>query len=356
MIPEMFDDPHSFARSVALAETAAAPARGVVPDDLGALSPRGGRSAVALSVVVPCYNEEAVIDALLARLEPVCEAAAPGSYEIVLVNDGSHDGTWAAIGAHAARSPHIVGIDLSRNHGHQLALTAGLSLCRGNHVLVIDADLQDPPELLPEMLALAGQGYDVVYGQRIDREGETWFKKSSASLFYRLLERLIDIPIPRDTGDFRLMSRAVVDAFNRMPERHRFVRGMVSWLGFRQVALPYVREARFAGETHYPLARMVGLAVDAVTGFSIKPLRMASIFGAVCGTIGLGLVVWALWAWLEGRTVSGWTSMIAVTLVLGSAQLMILGVFGEYLGRMYIETKNRPAWIVREITGRPPHD
>jgi dolichol-phosphate mannosyltransferase len=196
-----------------------------------------------------------VIDALLARLEPVCEAAAPGSYEIVLVNDGSHDGTWAAIGAHAARSPHIVGIDLSRNHGHQLALTAGLSLCRGNHVLVIDADLQDPPELLPEMLALAGQGYDVVYGQRIDREGETWFKKSSASLFYRLLERLIDIPIPRDTGDFRLMSRAVVDAFNRMPERHRFVRGMVSWLGFRQVALPYVREARFAGK---PITRWPG--------------------------------------------------------------------------------------------------
>ena len=313
----------------------------------------GANTVPALSVVIPCYNEEPVLDALIARLEPVCRAVAPGSYEIVLVNDGSRDGTWDAIMRHAARSAHVVGVDLSRNHGHQLALTAGLSLSRGEHVLVIDADLQDPPELLPEMLALAAQGNDVVYGQRIERHGETWFKKTSASLFYRLLERLIDIPIPRDTGDFRLMSRRVVDAFIAMPERHRFVRGMVSWLGFRQVALPYARDARFAGETHYPLGRMIALAIDAVTGFSIKPLRIASFCGAICAVAGLSLLCWALGAWITGHTVSGWTSMMAVILVLGSAQLLMLGVFGEYLGRMYIETKNRPAWIVREVVARP---
>lgn len=343
----MYEDPRRFAHGLPL-PAGLVTASGLLPADHGALA---HPVPVALSVVVPCFNEEPVIDALITRLEPVCEAVAPGDWEIVLVNDGSRDGTWARIAAQSRRSARIVGIDLSRNHGHQLALTAGLALCRGAHVLVIDADLQDPPELLPAMMALARQGHDVVYGQRTAREGETWFKRSSASLFYRLLERLIDVPIPRDTGDFRLMSRAVVDAFNRMPERHRFVRGMVGWLGYRQVALPYVREARFAGETHYPLGKMIALAIDAVTGFSIKPLRIASVCGALGAMAGLTLLGWALIAWLIGHTVSGWTSMIAVTLLLGSAQLLMLGVFGEYLGRMYIETKNRPAWIVREITG-----
>jgi dolichol-phosphate mannosyltransferase len=307
---------------------------------------------VGLSVVVPCYNEALVIDALLARLEPICEQVSPGDYEIVLVNDGSKDGTWQCIERHAARSPHVLGVDLARNHGHQLALTCGLQICRGDLVLVIDADLQDPPELLPEMVRLAREGYDVVYGQRTERAGETLFKTASASLFYRVLEKLIDIPIPRDAGDFRLMSRRVVEVLNAMPERFRFIRGMVSWVGFRQIALPYQRDARFAGETHYPLHKMLALAADAVTSFSIKPLRIASICGALSGLAGFAMLAWVLIAWLANGTVSGWTSMIAATLILGSMQLIVLGVIGEYLGRMYIETKGRPMYIIRQVLQR----
>lgn len=315
----------------------------------GPLAPWRAPGRVGLSVVVPCYNEEAVIDALLARLVPICEAASPGDYEILLVNDGSSDMTWPIIAAHAARSPHIVGVDLARNHGHQLALTCGLQVCRGERVLVIDADLQDPPELLPEMMQLADEGFDVVYGQRTEREGETLFKRTSASLFYRMLERLIDIPIPRDTGDFRLMTRPVVDALNAMPERFRFVRGMVSWVGFRQTPIPYKRDARFAGETHYPLRKMVELAFDAVTSFSVKPLRIASIGGVLAGIAGFATLCWVLAVWMMHGTIHGWTSMIGVTLILGSIQLIVLGVFGEYLGRMYIEAKGRPMFIVREV-------
>ncbi|MCW1383299.1 glycosyltransferase family 2 protein [Novosphingobium sp. KCTC 2891] len=315
----------------------------------GAVAPWRKPGRVGLSVVIPCYNEAPVIDALLARLEPVCEAASPGDYEIVLVNDGSTDGTWSLIDAHAARSAHVVGVDLARNHGHQLALTCGLQVCRGDLVLVIDADLQDPPELLPQMMRLVREGYDVVYGQRVAREGETLFKKASAALFYRVLEKMIDIAIPRDAGDFRLMTRPVVDALNAMPERFRFVRGMVSWVGFRQVAIPYHREARFAGETHYPLSKMLALAFDAVTSFSVKPLRMASLCGVLFGMAGLALLGWVLAVWLQHGTVSGWTSMIGVSLIMGSVQLIVLGVFGEYLGRMYIETKGRPMYIVREV-------
>ncbi|NML94401.1 glycosyltransferase family 2 protein [Novosphingobium olei] len=315
----------------------------------GALNPWRKPGRVGLSVVIPCYNEAPVIDALMARLMPVCEAASPGDYEIVLVNDGSSDATWALITAHAARSAHVVGVDLARNHGHQLALTCGLQVCRGERVLVIDADLQDPPELLPEMMRLADEGADVVYGQRVVREGETMFKKATAAAFYRVLERLIDIDIPRDAGDFRLMTRPVVDTLNAMPERFRFVRGMVGWVGFRQVALPYKRDARFAGETHYPLRKMLALAFDAVTSFSVKPLRIASLFGALAGLAGFVMLGWVLSVWLTSGTVHGWTSMIAVVLILGSVQLLVLGVFGEYIGRMYIETKGRPMFVVRQV-------
>lgn len=309
------------------------------------------RVRTGLSVVVPCFNEVEVIDALLGRLVPICQEVCPDDYEIVLVNDGSSDGTWAAIERHAARSPRIVGIDLARNHGHQLALTAGLQLCSGELVFVIDADLQDPPELLPQMVWMVKQGHDVVYGQRIAREGETLFKRSTAAVFYRVLEKMIDIPIPRDTGDFRLMTRAVVDVLNAMPERFRFVRGMVSWAGFRQCAIQYRREARFAGETHYPVGKMLALAFDGITSFSIKPLRFASFLGFVCALAGFGVLGWVLLAYLTHGTVSGWTSMIAVTLILGSVQLIMMGIFGEYMGRMYIETKNRPIYVIRQITG-----
>jgi dolichol-phosphate mannosyltransferase len=312
--------------------------------------PERSDHCIGLSVVVPCYNEEAVLDALIARLVPVCEAF-PGDYEIVLVNDGSSDRTWSLISVHSQNSAHVVGVDLARNHGHQLALTAGLQVCRGNLVLVIDADLQDPPELFPQMLKKLNDGYDVVYGQRTFRRGETVFKRATAAGFYRLLEKLNDISIPRDTGDFRLMTRRVVEQLNAMPERYRFIRGMVSWVGFNQTAIPYERDERFAGDSHYPLRRMLGLALDAVTSFSTFPLRLASHLGVAFGMLGLGVLGWVLLTYLNNGTVAGWTSMIAVVLIIGSVQLLILGVFGEYLGRMYIETKQRPLFIIREIRG-----
>ena len=306
-------------------------------------------AAKALSVVVPCFNEEPVIDTLVARLAAVCTPLYADDYEILLVNDGSSDGTWPAICAAVEADRRVVGIDLARNHGHQLALTAGLSLCRGDLVLVIDADLQDPPELLPQMLAKVAQGFDVVYGVRSQRKGETLFKRVSAAAFYRLLGKMIDIPIPQDTGDFRLMTRRVVDQINAMPERFRFIRGMVSWIGFNQTGVSYERDERLAGESHYPLRRMIAFAIDGITGFSTVPLRLASHLGMAFGAMGLAMLVWVMTAWLRHGTVTGWASTMAIILVLGSAQLLILGVMGEYLGRMYMESKNRPLFILRQI-------
>ncbi|MDE8651512.1 glycosyltransferase family 2 protein [Novosphingobium sp. H3SJ31-1] len=306
----------------------------------------------ALSVVVPCYNEEAVLDTLEARLAAVCAAQFGDSYEILLVNDGSRDRTWNVICALAERNPRVVGLDLSRNHGHQLAVTAGLHLSRGDLVLIIDADLQDPPELLSRMVARIAEGYDVVYGKRTHRHGESAFKRGTASLFYKLLNRLADHEIPLDTGDFRLMTRRVVDQLNAMPEHFRFIRGMVSWIGFNQTAIEYERDPRLAGETHYPLYRMIRLALDAITSFSTLPLRIASHLGVFMGVVGFGLLVWALASWLADGTMAGWTSMIAVMLIMGSLQLIILGVFGDYLGRLYIENKRRPLFILREVRGQ----
>ena len=306
-----------------------------------------------LSVVVPVYNEEAGLDALIARTVPVCEAAFGANFEIILVDDGSTDRSWSIIACHADASPNVVGIKLSRNYGHQLALTAGLKLARGDYVFVLDADLQDPPELLPRMLEKAREGYDVVYGQRIARAGETVFKRTTANLFYRLLSRMVDVSIPRDTGDFRLMTHRVVAHFNAMPERFRFVRGMVGWLGFRQVAIQYERDRRFAGETHYPLRKMVRFAADAITSFSIIPLRFASLLGMGFGLAGLCALVWVGMSWISGGTVLGWASITALILILGSVQLLMLGIFGEYLGRMYMESKQRPLYLVDEVYRQP---
>jgi len=311
--------------------------------------PRTGAVQRELSVVVPVFNEEPGLDALLARTIPVCEAAFGASFEIILVDDGSTDRSWPIIAGHADASPNIVGVKLSRNYGHQLALTAGLKLARGDYVFVLDADLQDPPELLPRMLEKAREGFDVVYGQRIARAGETVFKRTSASLFYRLLSSLVDVTIPRDTGDFRLMTRRVVAHFNAMPERFRFVRGMVGWLGFRQIAVEYERDPRFAGETHYPFRKMLRFAVDAITSFSTIPLRFASLLGMGFGLAGLLALVWVGISWLSGGAVLGWTSIAALILIIGSMQLLMLGIFGEYLGRMYMESKQRPLYLVDEV-------
>ena len=217
--------------------------------------------------------------------------------------------------------------------------------------MVLDADLQDPPELLPEMLKIMDSGADVVYGQRIKREGETAFKKLTAFGFYRVLNRLVDVEIPRDTGDFRLMSRKALEILQSMPEQHRFIRGMVSWIGLKQVAIPYERSARFAGVTKYPLSKMLKFAIDAITGFSIRPLRMASYFGVLFGLMTLLLLVYVIINYFTGQQVHGWTSLAVIVLGIGSVQLLVAGVIGEYLGRLYMEAKKRPLFIVREVVG-----
>ena len=306
-----------------------------------------------LSVVVPCYNEAEGIGELHRRVTAACRVEVGAEYELILVDDGSRDETWARIAALAQSDPAVTGVRLSRNHGHQLALTAGLHVCRGERILIIDADLQDPPELLGTMMELMDGGADVVYGTRTARDGETWFKKGTAALFYRLLDRLVDIDIPKDTGDFRLMSRRALEVLNAMPEQHRFIRGMVSWIGLRQVPLAYDRQARLAGTTKYPLSKMIRFALDAITSFSIKPLRAASYIGfgfALCALLALA---YALYSWAQHRVVPGWTSVMVVTLVLGSTQLLILGVLGEYLGRLYMETKQRPLFVVDSIARHP---
>jgi dolichol-phosphate mannosyltransferase len=311
--------------------------------------PQTAPGSLALSIVVPIYNEEDGLDVMVARVTAAAQACAGGGYELILVNDGSKDTSWAKICAHADRDPRIVAINLARNHGHQLALTAGLHHVRGELIFVLDADLQDPPELLAPMLAKLREGHDVVYGQRVKRHGETAFKRGTAALFYRMLDRVVDTHIPPDTGDFRLMTRRVVEQLNAMPERYRFIRGLVSFVGFSQVPFPYERDPRFAGETKYPLRKMVALAVDAVTSFSVVPLRFASHLGMLFGLAGLASLVGILWVWLAGGTVQGWASLAALILIMGSVQLLVLGVFGEYLGRMYMEGKHRPLFIVAEV-------
>jgi polyisoprenyl-phosphate glycosyltransferase len=306
-----------------------------------------------LSIVVPCFDEEACLPVLHERLTVAARAAVGEDYEIVLVNDGSRDRTWAIMSDLAAADSRLVAINLSRNHGHQLALTAGLDLCRGEVVLVIDADLQDPPELLSEMLAtMRRENADVVYGVRKSRAGETAFKRATAHGFYRLLSRATEVNIPVDAGDFRLMSRRALDALLAMPEQARFIRGMVAWIGFRQVPLAYNRDVRFAGETKYPLRKMIRFAFDALTGFSSAPLKLASHAGLWLSLGSVLIVAYIFVGWLSGRTVPGWTSLMLVVVVLGAIQMFVLALMGEYLGRLYNQAKNRPLYIVQEIAGR----
>ena len=306
----------------------------------------------ALSIVIPCYNEAACLDRLHARVSAAARAAVGDDHEIVLINDGSRDDSWGAMQRLAALDRRVVAINLSRNHGHQLALTAGLDLCAGEQILIIDADLQDPPELLGAMReTMARESADVVYAVRRKREGETVFKKATAAAFYRVLDSVTDTPIPLDTGDFRLMSRRALEALQSMPEQARFIRGMVAWVGFRQVPFPYDRAERFAGETNYPLAKMVRLAFDAVTGFSTAPLRWASHLGIALTFVSLLLILYIAVGFFTGSAVQGWTSTMLVTVILGAAQMFVLGMIGEYLGRLYIESKKRPLYLVADVAG-----
>jgi dolichol-phosphate mannosyltransferase len=306
-----------------------------------------------LSIVVPCYNERDGLAELHRRVAAIARQCVGEAYELVLVNDGSTDASWAAMGEMAAHDAHIVAVNLSRNYGHQLALSAGLSLCRGERVFILDADLQDPPELLDKMMARMDAGCDVVYGQRIKRAGETAFKKTTAHIFYRVLERFADIKIPNDAGDFRLMSRRAVDVLNSMPEHHRFIRGMVSWIGLRQEPLAYERAQRFTGETKYPLSKMIRFAIDAITGFSMRPLRIASYLGFSFSLATVALMAYILINYFIGYTVSGWTSLALIILAVSSVQFVLMGVMGEYLGRLYIEAKRRPLFIVQDVVASP---
>lgn len=301
-----------------------------------------------LSVVAPCFNEEEVLPEFYRRVKAVCDSLGT-YYEIVLINDGSRDRTWELMEQLAAADSALACVNLARNHGHQLALTAGLTVCRGERILIIDADLQDPPELLPAMLQALEGGAEVVYGQRRRRAGETWFKRTTAAAFYRILGRLAAVPIPRDTGDFRLLTRRAVDLLISMPERHRFIRGMVSWLGFRQQAFLYDRDPRFAGQTKYPLFRMLRFAVDAITSFSIKPLAFASWIGVAAGVLSVLLFLFTVASWLNGGTAVGWASLMSCITLIGSLQFFLLGVQGEYIGRLYEQSKQRPLFIIDRI-------
>ncbi|ARQ59003.1 MULTISPECIES: glycosyltransferase family 2 protein [Rhizobium] len=302
-----------------------------------------------LSIVAPCHNEEEGLREFCRRASAAAQSVAGDAFELILVDDGSSDGTWEIISELAAKVPQVLGVRLLRNHGHQLASTAGLSASRGERILLIDADLQDPPELLLMMMPIMERGADVVYGQRTRREGETWFKLATASLFYRTLSRLASVTIPRDTGDFRLMRRRVVDILLAMPERDRFIRGMVSWIGGRQVALPYERDARFAGTTKYPLRKMINFALDAITSFSTTPLRIATWLGMISAGIAMVLLVYTFIRWLQGETVTGWSSIMAAVSAFSAIQLICIGIIGEYLGRLVQESKKRPMFMIEAI-------
>lgn len=308
---------------------------------------------IELSVVIPCFNEEAVLESLRQRIVAACENVVPVSFEVILVDDGSTDRTRELIRKFNEKDSRIIGVFLSRNHGHQLALSAGLSVARGERCLIIDADLQDPPELLSDMMVLMDQGFDVVYGRRISREGESIFKTLSASIFYRLLRRMVDFDIPLDTGDFRIMSRRALDLLLAMPEQHRFIRGMVSWIGFRQAALPYEQNKRLSGETKYPLKKMIAFATDAITSFSIVPLRIAVWVGLGFALLSVPAGLYVLTSWILNNTVPRWTSVMTLLLMMGGIQMLIIGVLGEYLGRIYMQSKHRPLFIIEEVLCDP---
>ena len=311
----------------------------------------------ALSIVVPCFNEEACLGVLHERLTSAAQSAVGDDYEIVLVDDGSRDTSWTIMRDLAANDPRVLAINLSRNHGHQLALTAGLDLCSGETILIIDADLQDPPELLPAMLeTMRTEHADVVYGVRRSRAGETAFKRATAHGFYRLLSRATEVDIPLDAGDFRLMSRRALDALLAMPEQARFIRGMVAWIGFRQVPFAYDRAERLAGETKYPLRKMVRFAFDALTGFSSAPLKLASQVGIGLSIGSVLLILYIAYAWLSGMSIQGWTSLMLIVVIIGAVQMFVLGLMGEYIGRLYNESKRRPLYIVQELAGGEGRD
>ncbi|HEY6807385.1 MAG TPA: glycosyltransferase family 2 protein [Gemmatimonadales bacterium] len=310
--------------------------------------------ALRVSVAIPLYNEEGGVDELLRRVTDVLDHVPGGPHEIVCVNDGSTDGTRAALERAAAANPRLVVVSLSRNFGHQTALTAALEHVSGDVTVIMDGDLQDPPELIPTFLAQFRRGYDVVYAQRVGRK-ESWWLRSSYFLFYRLLARLSSIALPLDAGDFSLLSRRVVEGIRSAPERNRYLRGLRTWVGFRQIGVPVPRPERFAGTSHYSVWALLRLAFDGIFAFSIVPLRAAAVLGgAAIGASGL-YVFWALYAkFILRQSPQGFTTLIVAIIFLSGINLLFLGIVGEYVGRVYEEVKRRPLYLVDEVLRGPP--
>jgi glycosyltransferase involved in cell wall biosynthesis len=302
-----------------------------------------------LSIVVPVFNEEVNILAMYERLVAALAEKVVG-FEILYVDDGSTDASWEKISELASRDERVRGIRFARNFGHQAALTAGVDGARGRAVVIIDGDMQDPPEVIPEMVDRWRDGFEVVYGQRENREGETWFKLATAAAFYRILRGITHVDIPVDTGDFRLMGPRAVAAFRAMPERNRFIRGLVSWIGFPQTAVKYQRQARKAGETKFPIRKMTRFALDGITSFSFFPLRIATWMGFAVSIFAFLYIVVVLILKATGVSWLGYTSLMASILFLGGVQLLMIGIMGEYLARIFDEVKRRPLYLVGERT------
>jgi polyisoprenyl-phosphate glycosyltransferase len=312
-----------------------------------------------VSIVSPVYQEEEGIEEFHRRLVASMEGIDDDlAFEVVYVNDGSKDRSLDLLEKIAADDDRVRVVDLSRNFGHQVALSAGVDHARGDAVVVIDSDLQDPPEVIPEMIQRWRDGFKVVYGVRTSRAGETRFKLLTSKIYYGLMDRSAEVPLPRQAGDFRLLDRKVVDVLDQMPERNRYVRGMVAWVGFPQCAVEYERDARFAGSTNYTLGRMVRLALDGLTSFSDRPLRLATQLGVIVMALSFAVAAWTIVASLFdlGTSSRGWSSLMAVVLLLGGVQLLCIGVLGEYVGRVYRETKGRPLYVVNEVIGPEGRD
>lgn len=304
-----------------------------------------------LSIVVPVYNEEPTIPELHRRLTVAAEGFGV-TYELVFVNDGSRDRSGELLRGLANQDAHVRVVDFARNFGHQIAITAGMDHAQGDAVVVIDADLQDPPEVIGQMLDKWREGYDVVYAVREKREGDTFFKKVTAAAFYRLLRSITHVDIPLDTGDFRLMSRRAIEAMKLFSERNRFVRGLVSWIGFRQTGVTFIREERFAGETKYPLKKMIRFALDGIVSFSFVPLQLATYAGFAISGLSFLAILWVVYLRLfTTQTITGWASLMVIMLFLGGIQLITLGVVGEYIGRIYDEVKRRPLYLIQALVG-----
>jgi glycosyltransferase involved in cell wall biosynthesis len=310
------------------------------------------------SIIAPIYNEVKNLPMLYQRVVQVLDSTGE-TWELILVDDGSVDGSTDQIRELAHNDQRIRPIVFARNFGHQIAVTAGLDYSRGQAVVIMDADLQDPPEVILDMIEKWYQGFEIVYAVRAEREGESWFKLFTASLFYRIIYRITDVNIPVDTGDFRLLDRKVVNVLNRMRERHRFLRGMSAWVGFRQTGVEYRRAARFAGETKYPFRKMLRLAITAITGYSFFPLQVATVLGFISASISIlaipVVIAIRLWAAQEPPLLGQATTLIAV-LFLGGVQLISLGILGEYIGRLYDEARGRPLYIVREAPDNSNHE